>query len=254
MVHGNHTMEYFSTSGYDYIGQLLASRGFIAISVDEDFINYSNTFGIPNDDHELRAWMLLQHLVYLQQMNNTPGNDLYQNIDFDQVALVGHSRGGQAALMATDYTTFFDDDELLKNMESVNIKGVVAIAPTDKTMNGKKPNIHNTSYLLLHGARDADVYDFRGDQQFYRTTFDAYYDGFKATLYIADANHTQFNTNWGRMDLSLPRGLFLNQKQTMPPEDQQQIAKVYLSAFFESIFSEKTTYDKLLKDYLNGKY
>src|SRR5699024_5739374 len=48
MVHGNHTMEYFSTGGYDYLGKQLASRGFTFISVDEDFINYSNVSGAPN--------------------------------------------------------------------------------------------------------------------------------------------------------------------------------------------------------------
>src|SRR5690625_775567 len=146
MVHGNHTMEYFSTSGYDYLGELFASRGFIAVSVDQDFINYSNEYGAPNDNYELRAWMLLQHLKHLQQMNNDPANHFYQKIDFNQVALVGHSRGGQAALMATDYTNFFNDDELLESMESIDIKAVVAIAPTDKTINKKKPSIHNTSY------------------------------------------------------------------------------------------------------------
>jgi len=253
MVHGNHTMEYFSTSGYDYLGELLASRGFIAISVDEDFINYSNVSGSPNNNYELRAWMLLQHLAHLQQLNETPTSVFYQKIDFNNVGLMGHSRGGQAALMAADYTTFFEDDDLLKSMEAITIKGVVAIAPTDKKIQDKNPTLHNISHLLIHGARDADVSDFRRDRQFYRTTFDKDYDGFNATLYIADANHTQFNTNWGRMDLSLPRGLFLNQKQTMPPEDQQQIAKVYLSAFFESIFSEKTTYEKLFQDYRYGK-
>src|SRR5690625_4873822 len=158
MVHGNHTMEYFSTDGYDYLGELLASRGFIAVSVDEDFINYSNTFGAPNDNYKLRTWMLLQHLVQLQQMNDNPESHLFQKINFQQVALVGHSRGGQAAFMGADYKTFFDDDdELLANLEPVDIKAVVAIAPTDTKVDGKKPHIHNTSYLLLHGARDADV-------------------------------------------------------------------------------------------------
>lgn len=252
MVHGNHTMEYFSTSGYDYLGKLLASRGFITISVDQDFINYSNRFGSPNRNYELRAWMMLQHLVHLQNMNETANHPLYEKIDFQQVALVGHSRGGQAVHMAADYTTFFDDEDLLSSMENVEIKAVVGIAPTDKTVDKKRSNIHNTSYLLLHGARDADVSSFR-DRPFYRTTFDADYDGFKASLYIEDANHTHFNADWGSMDLSFPRGIFLNQKQTLDPEDQQQIAKVYLSAFFETVFQGHGSYEKLFQDHRYGK-
>lgn len=252
MVHGNHTMEYLSTGGYDYLGELLASRGFITISVDQDFINYSSTYGSPNRNYELRTWMLLQHLVHLQNMNNTLGHELFDKINFEQVALVGHSRGGQAALMGADYQTFFPDDERLKSLEDVHIKAVVAIAPTDKSIDSKKASIHNTSYLLLHGARDADVSSIR-DQGFYRTTFDPNHDGFKAAVYISDANHTHFNSDWGSMDLSFPRGIFLNQKQTLDPEDQQQVAKVYLSAFFESVFHDHPSYEKLFQDYRHGK-
>lgn len=251
MIHGNHTMENFSTDGYDYLGELLASKGFMAISVDEDFVNYSNVSGSPNDNYQLRAWLILQHLSELQDMNADADSALHQKIDFDQVALMGHSRGGQAALMAADYETYFDDEDLLETMDQVNIEGVVTLAPTDTTVDGNKPHINNISYLSLGGARDADVSDFRGDRQFYRTTFDPENDGFKSTLYIADANHTQFNTSWGQRDLSMPRGLFLSQDQ-MAPEEQQQIAKVYMAAFMERIFHDENTYTSLFQDYRYG--
>ena len=39
IVHGNHNMKDFSDPGYGYLGELLASRGFILVSVDENFIN-----------------------------------------------------------------------------------------------------------------------------------------------------------------------------------------------------------------------
>ena len=41
VVHGNHAMEDFSDPGYAYLGELLASRGIILVSVDENFINNS---------------------------------------------------------------------------------------------------------------------------------------------------------------------------------------------------------------------
>ena len=252
MVHGNHTMENFSTDGYDYLGEQLASRGFLSISVDEDFVNYSNITGQPNDNYELRAWMMLQHLVQLKTMNASTDSQLYKKLDLNNVALMGHSRGGQAAPMAADYESFFQDEQLLHEMEDIHIKAVAALAPTDKTIDGKKPNLHNVSYIVLQGASDADISDFRGDRQFYRTTFDSDNDGFKTTLYIKDANHTQFNTSWGKNDLSYPRGVFLNKRGMMPSEDQRQIAKVYLSAFFERVFHGETSYDSLFKDYRNG--
>src|SRR5699024_6532794 len=66
MVHGNHTMEYLSTAGCDYLGEMLASHGFIFISVDQDYVNYSNHLGQPNGNYKLRTWLLLQHLTQLQ--------------------------------------------------------------------------------------------------------------------------------------------------------------------------------------------
>lgn len=248
IAHGNHTMEYFSTAGYDYLGELLASRGFIMISVDQDFINYSGKLGSPNRNYELRTWVMLQHIVQLQEMNNTPSNFLSGKIDFENVAYAGHSRGGQAALMAADYKSFFPDDESLNSLEDINVKGVIAISPTDKLVDSKRAKIHNTSYLLLHGARDSDVSAFR-DAGFNRVTFDPEDDGFRTSLYIADANHTHFNTDWGSMDTSLPRGIFLNQQDILAPEEQQQIAKVYVSAFLERIFNKDLTYDELFQDY-----
>ncbi|MDZ7646020.1 MAG: hypothetical protein U5K54_01920 [Cytophagales bacterium] len=35
VVHGNHGMEEYSDPGYAYLGELLASRGFIVVFVDE---------------------------------------------------------------------------------------------------------------------------------------------------------------------------------------------------------------------------
>ena len=39
VVHGNHNMKDFSDPGYQYLGEHLASRGFILVSVDENFLN-----------------------------------------------------------------------------------------------------------------------------------------------------------------------------------------------------------------------
>ena len=39
VVHGNHNMRDFSDPGYDYLGELMASRGYILASIDENFIN-----------------------------------------------------------------------------------------------------------------------------------------------------------------------------------------------------------------------
>src|SRR5678810_1311370 len=52
IVHGNHDMKDFSDPGYGYLGQHLASRGFILVSVDENFLN-----GNMRNENDGRAWM-----------------------------------------------------------------------------------------------------------------------------------------------------------------------------------------------------
>ena len=61
IVHGNHNMKEFSDPGYGYLGELLASRGFILVSVDENFLN-----GNIRGENDARGWMLLQHLRDLE--------------------------------------------------------------------------------------------------------------------------------------------------------------------------------------------
>ena len=39
IVHGNHLMNDYSDPGYEYLGKLLASKGYIFVSVDENFLN-----------------------------------------------------------------------------------------------------------------------------------------------------------------------------------------------------------------------
>ncbi|MCX5644392.1 MAG: hypothetical protein NTZ17_06865 [Phycisphaerae bacterium] len=62
IVHGNHKMEEFSDPGYAYLGALLASRGFILASIDENFLN-SNWAGDIGGENHVRGWLLLQHFL-----------------------------------------------------------------------------------------------------------------------------------------------------------------------------------------------
>ncbi|MCK8485810.1 alpha/beta hydrolase [Paenibacillus sp. MBLB2552] len=261
IVHGNHLMEDFSDDGYAYLGELLASRGFIAVSVDENFLNYSVWTGIPDSDMKVRAWVLLKHLQQIGDFANEPGNPLYGKVDFARIGLTGHSRGGQAVAMAADYKDWFGSDtELIQSLASYRIEAVAAIAPTDRKVDGKVTQLKDISYLTLQGARDGDVSDFDGDRQYMRTSYSLGEERFKASLYIGDANHSQFNSSWGGRDVSYPKGILLSRDGMLSPTNQRSIAKVYLSAFFEETLrdgepgndGEPGRYLPLLQDYRTG--
>ncbi|UTR10639.1 alpha/beta hydrolase [Evansella sp. LMS18] len=254
MVHGNHRMENFSDGGYGYLGELLASRGFIAVSVDENFLNYTGWSGIPSRNYELRAWILLHHLLEIKDFNEMVSTPFFRKVNMDQVALMGHSRGGQAAAMAADHERWFSEDLSLQGIDEIGIEAVIALAPTDRRTDDMRSELHETYYLLLHGARDGDLHIFHGDRQYERTSFDEGSERFKASLYIGEANHSQFNTDWGRSDMSLPGGIFTNRDNLLEPEEQQEIAKVYISAFMGAVFHGREDYINLFRDYRSGAH
>ena len=248
IVHGNHTMEKFSDDGYAYLGELLASRGMIAVSVDQNFLNYSAWSGIPADDYKLRTWILLQHIQEIGRFNGQSGNLFTGKVDMQNIAIIGHSRGGQAAAMAADRDRWFEGDESLPDKGTYRIQAVVALAPTDVNVDDKAARLTDVYYLTLHGARDADVDALKGDEQYSRVSFNDP-KRFKATLVIGDANHSYFNSSWGPNDLELPEGILLDYTDLMGREEQQSISRLYVSAFLEIVFHDRTEYMKIFRDY-----
>ncbi|XEC92529.1 alpha/beta hydrolase family protein [Paenibacillus tarimensis] len=253
IVHGNHTMEDYSDAGYAYLGELLASRGFLTVSIDQNFVNYSVYSGIPGDDYALRAWLLLHHLKFIDEFSHANNNLLSGKADMDSIALIGHSRGGQAAALAAVYDSFFKEAGKEKKLAHIHypIRSVVAIAPTDKKLENKYIKLNDINYLTLHGAKDSDVTTFDGDRQYDRVSFSRnsadYY--FKSSLYIGNANHGQFNSSWGQIDIKLPLRWLMNTAELLSEQEQQVIAQTYISAFLETTLLNKTQYLPMFRDW-----
>ena len=83
----------FSEFGYAYLGRHLASRGFITVSIDEDFLNGSWADDWQGSEQLARAWLLLLHLDQWRTWNADPTSPFHGLVDLDRVALMGHSRG-----------------------------------------------------------------------------------------------------------------------------------------------------------------
>ncbi|NJP38936.1 hypothetical protein [Alkalicoccus luteus] len=250
IAHGNHRMENFSDEGYTYLGEHLASQGYAAVSIDQNFVNFSNWTGIPDENMRLRAWLFMQHMLELNRLVRDEDHVLSGMLNMEQTTLIGHSRGGQAAAMVPDYERFFEGDFSLSGMEDLPVTSVVGLAPTDQTVDDDRAAPSGVNYLTLHGARDGDVHNFRGDRQYGRTTVEG--NEWKAAVYIADANHSQFNTAWGRADMRLPGGMFLSRKQMMEPEDQRAIAKTFITAFLHATVRNQSQYEPLFRDVRYG--
>jgi len=247
IVHGNHNMKDFSDPGYEYLGKLLASRGFIAVSVDENFLNQK--FGGEND---ARAFVLLEHLKVWDKWNETAGHTFEGKVDMDRIALVGHSRGGESAAHAAAFNRLerYPDDANVKLDYNFNIKSVIAIAPCDGQYKpaGHPTALENVNYLVIQGGHDADVSTFMGLRQFNRTNFTDDNFRFKSAVYVYRANHNRFNTDWGRLNASAPVSWFINDKPIMDMESQRKVAKVLISAFLEATINNRDEYLPVFKD------
>lgn len=252
IVHGNHQAEDYSDPGYRYLGELLASRGFILASIDENFLNGSWAGDLNTEEQPARGWLLLKHLELWRKWNAAPGNPFHAKVDMDNIALMGHSRGGEAAATATAYNSLARDPEDANVLFDFhfNIKAVVAIAPSDGQYKptGAPRRLQNISYFVLQGGHDADVSAFSGSRQYQRVSFTGPGPWFKAELWIYRANHGQFNTVWNRFDSGPPQNLLINLKTLLPPEQQRRFAEVYIPAFLEATLKGKRAYVNLFRD------
>ncbi|HPA69714.1 MAG: hypothetical protein GXY31_04365, partial [Bacteroidales bacterium] len=239
IVHGNHQAQDFSDPGYEYLGRLLASRGYILASVDENFLNGSltNIFKGLQGENNARGWVLLKHLQVWKKWNLEEGNPFYGKVDMERIALIGHSRGGEAVGHAALFNRlpYYPDNANEVFDFNFNIRSIIAIAPCDgQYQPGRmRTPLTDVNYLTIQGSHDADVSSYQGMRQFNRVHFSEGFDGFVAGIYIWAANHGQFNTKWGKTDYSSPHINFYNLGQLLSAEDQMTIAKTYISAFLE---------------------
>jgi len=263
IVHGNHSMVDFSDPGYEYLGDLLASRGFILASVDENFLN-----GTPGTvyrpaapelvtERTVRGWMLLEHLRLWHEWNRDSANPFFRKVDVNRIALMGHSRGGEAAATAALFNRlkYYPEDANVRFNYGFDLRAIVAIAPPDGQYQptGQPRWIEDVSYLTLQGAHDADESTFGGSRQADRVRYTRPGPWFTAEIWAYRANHGQFNTGWGRMDFVPPRGWFLNRAQLMPGDEQRRISKTYIAAFLETTLQDRREYLPLFKDWRTGR-
>ena len=248
VVHGNHNMKDFSDPGYGYLGQMLASRGFILVSVDENFIN-----GNLRGENDGRGWLLLEHLRRWRAWNDSLGSPFYRKVDMGNIALMGHSRGGEAVAIAAAFNRLahYPDDAMIKFDYKFDIKSIVAIAPVDGQYQpaGKPTPVENVNYLVFHGSHDGDVSAFSGLRQYQRVRFTDGKPWFKSAVYVYRANHGQWNTVWGNKDNGPRSGRWLALDALISPEEQRQFGKVYIGGFLEATLKGKKDYLPMFRDH-----
>ena len=247
IVHGNHDMRDFSDPGYGYLGELLASRGYILVSVDENFLN---GLGGEND---ARGWMLLKHLEAWKHWNDSTGSPFAGKVDMERIALMGHSRGGEAVAVAAAFNrlSHYPDDFNVRFDFNFTIESVVAIAPVDgqyQPANRPTP-VENVNYLVFHGSHDGDVSSFSGLRQYQRVKFTDGTPRFKSAFWMYRANHGQWNTGWRNLDNGPTSARWLDLRGLLPLEEQLKFGEVIISAFLDATLKGRREFLPLFQDH-----
>jgi len=204
----------------------------------------------------VRAWLLLRHLDLLGGWDRTPGHPLDGRVDLDRVALIGHSRGGEAAVLATMMAR---DPTLtpagLPVVSTGQIRTVIAIAPSDGMYRGPGSPVRPTGvdYLVIQGAHDGDLPGYSGLRTYHRATLGPAPGRLKVALFSQRANHGRFNSVWDDGDAGPLPSWLLDRGSLLSPTDQQRLAKTVSTAFIARSLDGATGYDAFFRDPRSGR-
>lgn len=196
-----------SHMGYHYLADRLASWGYVVVSINAN----RGVNGAPDtfDDPSLilrRGRLILRHLQQLatwHRAGGTPksvGIDLRGRLDFANIGMLGHSRGGDGIVAA--HKLLLDKSEPWAKRLPANtlVKGLFAIAPTDAQESQPAPL--DAPFAVLLPMCDGDVSDLQGLRFFERAMAKRIETrkSFKATFAVWGANHNYYNSEWQESD------------------------------------------------------
>jgi hypothetical protein len=243
-----------SYRGYDYVSEVLASHGYVVVSISANGVN-----AVDNAVFDLgafaRAELLQRHLDILKTFNTTGGapfaNKFVGKFDLTRVGTMGHSRGGEGVVR----------QHVLNNALGApyGIKAVFPLAPVDFN----RFVVNNAALNVLLPYCDGDVNDLQG-VHFYD---DARYNvsGDQAPKHyelVMGANHNFYNTIWspsssfpgsvndwfafvpgGRSDSQCGNG---KRNQRLSEAQQRGTGLAYMSAFFRAYVGGETQFIPIL--------
>jgi hypothetical protein len=213
--------------------------GIISVSVDCN--EFSGNRGSSATNIHDRANLVLGAIKHLRSLHLSRDPTFGGHIDFSSVGLMGHSRGGEAMLLVAELLA-----QSATDISGVTVKGVLTIAPTDTCLTCGEPTDYGCAttgkptgfaFMTILPAADADTPCSEG-ARFYDQ---ASANPFKCQLYVHDANHNSFNTEWALDDRDTwnLRTATVTKNRfhiTLMSRDQQKaILKAYGCAFFRAV-------------------
>ncbi|GAA4608200.1 hypothetical protein BJY16_006719 [Actinoplanes octamycinicus] len=188
-----------SHRGYLQAQQLLASQGYVTVSISANAISAQDN-DVADYGAQARSTLIRTHLAHWADWSGAKRGSApaivraVPRADLSRVFLIGHSRGGEgvsrAALDSLTPPPAGADD--YRGAVRWTIRGLLLIGPTAF---GQNPQPDVPSATILPGC-DGDVFDLQGQMYVDATRQVSAGRALHSALYVIGANHNYFNTEW----------------------------------------------------------
>jgi hypothetical protein len=194
-----------SHRGYLYAQRLLASQGYLTVSIAANGVNGQDS-AVDDAGAQARSSLVRRHLALWSAWSGA-GRAVAPSAvraapraDLSRVLLVGHSRGGEGVNRAAMDSVSPPPDDALPPPVRWRIRGTVLIGPT---IFGHNPTPDVPSLTILPGC-DGDVTDLQGQLYVDGTRGVSRGVALHSAVYLLGANHNFFNSEWTPGQASAP--------------------------------------------------
>lgn len=238
VLHGQQPFDIPGYEGFDDLGRLLASHGYVVASIDGRSLLDSTI--------KSRGEHVREHLRRFAKRNARGSGSLFEGeLDLSRVALIGHSRGGEAVVAAWEWQRVAPDP-------GYAIAAIVALAPVQMFARGfhQEPSfvehLRDVGFQLVVGLQDCDVDDFQG-LRLYDRAADHRAPGqtLKSLVYVERANHNFHNAVW-EQDMGSDCA---PETPVLPGVKTRAVDGAYIQAFLDTVVRGGTRW----RPYLTGE-
>ncbi len=166
---------------YDYLGEHLASYGYVVMSHQNDTgpgVENASITTLTNTDY------------FLGHLTTIAGGILDGHIADDRIVWIGHSRGGEGVVRA--YDRLYDHTYTPANFDANDIVLISSIAPT-VFLGTVSTNSHEVDYHMIYGSADGDVHGGASNPIAQAIRLCQAAQGNAQLTYVQGASHNDFN-------------------------------------------------------------